>query len=183
MRKGHGQVDQLRPGEGQGGPAGGNGCLKELVDRLQQETPLWREFLLAHRQMVGRLAEQMMTDHQLPLDWFDVLINLAQVPDMRPRQRDLRDRLLLSESGVSRLLVRMAQAGVIARTPADDDRRGVAVELTDRGRTALSAAIESHLQLVASLFTDRLTTADRAALGRILTKLLTGPELADRDSE
>jgi DNA-binding MarR family transcriptional regulator len=72
---------------------------------------------------------------------------------------------------------------VIARTPADDDRRGVAVELTGRGRTALSAAIESHLQLVASLFTDRLTTADRAALGRILTKLLTGPELAHRDSE
>jgi DNA-binding MarR family transcriptional regulator len=182
MRKGHGQVNQARSDYGHAEPAGGNGCLKELVDRLHQETPLWQDFLLAHRQLVGRLAEQMMTDHQLPLDWFDVLIHLADMPGMRLRQRDLRDRLLLSESGVSRLLVRMARAGLIARAPADDDRRGVEVELTDRGRMALSAAIESHLQLVASLFTDRLTAADRVALNRVLSKLLAGPELAHRES-
>jgi DNA-binding MarR family transcriptional regulator len=182
MRKSHDKVDQARSDDGHAAPVGANGCLKELVDRLHQETPLWQDFLLAHRQLVGRLAEQMMRDHQLPLDWFDVLIHLADVPGMRLRQRDLRDRLLLSESGVSRLLVRMARAGLIARAPAGDDRRGVEVELTDRGRTALSAAIESHLQLVASLFTDRLTTADRAALNRVLSKLLTSPELAHRDS-
>jgi DNA-binding MarR family transcriptional regulator len=175
MRKGHGKVDQAKSDDGHAEPVGGNGRLKELVDRLQQETPLWQDFLLAHRRLVGRLAEQMMRDHQLPLDWFDVMIHLADVPGMRLRQRDLRDRLLLSESGVSRLLVRMAQAGLIARTPADDDRRGVEVELTDRGRMALSAAVESHLRLVASLFTGRLTAADRAALNRILSKLLAVP--------
>jgi DNA-binding MarR family transcriptional regulator len=177
MRKGHDQVDQARSDDRHAEPAGDNGRLKELVDRLHQETPLWQEFLLVHRQAVGRLAEQMMTDHQLPLDWFDVLIHLADVPGMRLRQRDLRDRLLLSESGVSRLLVRMARADLIARTPADDDRRGVEVELTDRGRVALSDAIESHLQLVASLFTNRLTNTDRGALNRVLSKLLVNPEL------
>lgn len=177
-----GAVDKTRTHDDQARPGGDDGCLKELVDRLQQETPLWQDFLLVHRRLVSRLAEQMMTDHRLPLDWFDVLIHLANVPGMRLRQRDLRDRLLLSESGVSRLLVRIAQAGLIERTPAGDDRRGVAVELTDRGRQALSSAIESHLRLVASLFTDRLTATDRAALNRILSKLLTDPELADRES-
>jgi DNA-binding MarR family transcriptional regulator len=175
-------VDQARSDDGRPEPVGDNGCLKELVGRLHQETPLWQDFLLAHRLLVARLAEQMMTDHQLPLDWFDVMIHLAEVPGMRLRQRDLRDRLLLSESGVSRLLVRMERGGVITRAPADDDRRGVAIELTDRGRTALSAAIESHLELVANLFTNRLTIADRGALRRVLAKLLTDPELAERDS-
>jgi DNA-binding MarR family transcriptional regulator len=180
--EGEDTVDQARSEDSRPGPGGDNGCLKELVGRLHQETPLWQDFLLAHRKLVARLTEQMMTDHQLPLDWFDVLIHLADVPGMRLRQRDLRDRLLLSESGVSRLLVRMAQAGVIARTPAGDDRRGVEIELTDRGRLALSAAIESHLRLVASLFTNRLTIADRGALKRVLAKLLTDPELTGHES-
>lgn len=145
--------------------------LEGMVSRLQQETPLWRTFLSAHRQIVDRLAAQMLADHRLPLDWFDVLIHLADVPGRRLRQRDLRDRLLLSESGVSRLLVRMEKAGLIQRRPADDDRRGVEVALTEVGEAALATAVESHLKLVALLFTDRLTETDRVALGHILSKL------------
>jgi DNA-binding MarR family transcriptional regulator len=141
--------------------------------RLQCENPLWQQFLAAHRQVVDRLAEQMMSDHQLPLEWFDVLIHLADSPGMRLRQRTLRDRLLLSESGVSRLLVRIAQAGLITRSTADEDRRGVEVALTEKGCRALSAATTSHRQLVDALFTDRLTATDRVALHRVLTKLLT----------
>lgn len=142
------------------------------VARLQCDTPLWRQFLTAHRQLVDQLAEQMMRDHQLPLEWFDVLIHLADAPGMRLRQRTLRGQLLLSESGVSRLLVRMARAGLITRCTADEDRRGVEIALTDKGRQTLSAATASHLQLVDALFTDRLTATDRVALQRVLTKLL-----------
>ena len=94
---------------------------------------------------------------------------------MRARQKVLRDRMLLSESGVSRLLVRMEKAGVITRSTADDDRRGMEIAVTDAGQAALLAAIDSHLQLAASLFTDRLTATDRAALGRALPKLLARP--------
>ena len=66
----------------------------------------------------------------------------------------------------------MEKAGVITRTTADDDRRGMEIAVTDAGRVALLAAIESHLDLVASLFTDRLTTTDRTAMNRVLAKLL-----------
>jgi DNA-binding MarR family transcriptional regulator len=112
----------------------------------------------------------------LPLEWFDVLVHLADLPGMRARQKELRDRMLLSESGVSRLLVRMEKAGVITRSTADDDRRGMEIAVTDDGRAALLAAIESHLQLVASLFSDRLTATDSAALSRVLSKLLAKPQ-------
>jgi DNA-binding MarR family transcriptional regulator len=62
---------------------------------------------------------------------------------MQARQKDLRDRMLLSESGVSRLLIRMQKAGVITRTPAGDDRRGMDIAVTDAGRAALLAAIRN----------------------------------------
>jgi DNA-binding MarR family transcriptional regulator len=152
--------------------------LAGTVARLLQETSLWRTFLGTHRQIVDRLAEQMQTDHQLPLEWFDVLIHLADVPGKRLRQRELRDRLLLSESGVSRMLARMAEAGVLERRPADDDRRGVEVVLTSAGEALLATAVESHLKLVASLFTDRLAVTDRVALEHILAKL--GDDGADQ---
>jgi DNA-binding MarR family transcriptional regulator len=150
--------------------------LDGTLSRLQLETSLWQSFLGAHRQLVELLADQMLRDHQLPLEWFDVLVHLADTPGLRTRQKDLRDRLLLSESGVSRMLVRMEKAGLVARSPADDDRRGVEIAITGDGEAALLAAVESHLRLVASLFTDRLTPTDRAALTRILPKLLAPPE-------
>jgi DNA-binding MarR family transcriptional regulator len=61
---------------------------------------------------------------------------------MRARQKELRDRVLLSESGVSRLLVRMEKAGVITRSVADDDRRGMEIAVTEAGQAALLAAID-----------------------------------------
>ena len=148
------------------------GGLEEALAQLNDQTPLWQSFLAVHRQIVEQLADEMLREHQLPLEWFDVLVHLADLPGMRSRQKDLRDRMLLSESGVSRLLVRMEKAGVITRTTADDDRRGMEIAVTEAGRVALLAAIESHLDLVASLFTDRLTTTDRTALNRVLVKLL-----------
>jgi DNA-binding MarR family transcriptional regulator len=145
--------------------------LRVVVERLEEETTLWQEFLRAHRTIIDKMAEQMMRDHNLPLEWFDVLIHLAEVPDGRLRQRALRDRLLLSESGVSRLLLRMEQAGVVARNTAGDDKRGMEITLTDKGRTAVIEATESHVEMVAALFTNRLTRTDLNALGRVLPKL------------
>lgn len=145
--------------------------LEGMVSRLLHETSLWRTFLGTHRQIVDRLADQILTDHRLPLEWFDVLIHLADLPEKQLRQRELRDRLLLSESGVSRMLARMADAGLVERRPADDDRRGVEVALTEAGERALATAVESHRELVATLFTEKLTVTDRVALEHILAKL------------
>jgi DNA-binding MarR family transcriptional regulator len=99
-------------------------------------------------------------------------VHLADLPGMRARQKELRDRVLLSESGVSRLLARMEKAGLITRSTAGDDRRSIEIAVTDDGRAALLAAIESHLRLVAALFSDRLTATDQAALSWVLSKLL-----------
>ncbi|MGE0214778.1 MarR family winged helix-turn-helix transcriptional regulator [Mycolicibacterium sp.] len=145
--------------------------LRSVVAKLEEETMLWQQFLRAHRTIVEQMADQMMRDHDLPLEWFDVLIHLAEMPDGRLRQRALRDHLLLSESGVSRLLLRMDQAGFISRSTSGEDKRGMEIALTPRGRAALLDATESHLEMVAHLFTDRLTRTDISALSRVLPKL------------
>src|SRR5258708_1227553 len=154
--------------------------LAEALAQLDHQTPLWQSFLAVHRQIVEQLADEMLREHDLPLEWFDVLVHLADLPGMRARQKELRDRVLLSESGVSRLLVRMEKAGLITRSTADDDRRSIEIAVTDDGRAALLAAIESHLQLVASLLSNRLTATDQAALSWVLSKLLARSK-PDRD--
>jgi DNA-binding MarR family transcriptional regulator len=174
--KAPGETPGESPRSGSDGAAAGACELEQALAKLNQQTALWQSFLAAHRLIVEQLADEMEREHQLPLEWFDVLVHLADLPGLRSRQKDLRDRLLLSESGVSRLLVRMEKAGVITRTTADDDRRGMEIAVTDAGRVALLAAIESHLDLVASLFTGRLTTTDRTVLNRALTRLLDTPK-------
>jgi DNA-binding MarR family transcriptional regulator len=145
--------------------------LRRVVARLDEAASLWQEFLYAHRTIIDKMAEDMMREHGLPLEWFDVLIHLADVPDGRLRQRTLRDRLLLSESGLSRLLLRMEQAGFITRSTADEDKRGVEVTLTAKGRSAVIEAAESHIDRVSRLFTEKLTRTDLTALTRALPKL------------
>src|SRR5262245_31469424 len=134
--------------------------LRTVVARVEKEASLWREFLRTYRILIDKMAEQMLRDHDMPLEWFDVLFHLAEQPDGRLRQRALRDRLLLSESGISRQLLRIEQAGLIDRSTAGDDKRGMEISLTPKGRTALIEATESHLELVSQLFTQRLTRTD-----------------------
>ena len=174
--KGRDDPNQPSPPPGPADSAEVAGELEEALARLNQQTPLWQSFLAAHRRIVEQLADEMLREHQLPLEWFDVLVHLADLPGMRSHQKELRDRVLLSESGVSRLLVRMETAGLITRSTADDDRRSVEIAVTGDGRAALLAAIESHLQLVASLFGDRLTATDQAALSWVLSRLLARPK-------
>src|ERR1700752_3420466 len=90
--------------------------LEAAMVRLELATRLWQEFLRTYRVLIDKMAEQMTRDHKLPLEWFDVLFHLADQPDGRLRQRALRDRLLLSESGISRRLLRIEQAGLITRS-------------------------------------------------------------------
>jgi len=152
--------------------------MQAAVGKMAAEATLWEAFMRAHRTIVGKMTEQMMRDHNLPLEWFDVLIHLAYVPEGRLRQRALLDRLLLSESGVSRLLLRMEQAGLITRCTAGEDRRGIVITMTAQGRSAVTEATESHISWVSSLFNQRLTQTDRNALTRVLPKLA-----ADADSD
>ena len=62
-----------------------------VASSVASANPLWQSFLAVHRRIAEQLAEEMLAEHQLPLEWFDLLVHLADLPGMRARQKELRD--------------------------------------------------------------------------------------------
>ena len=97
-----------------------------------------------------------MAEHQLPLAWYDVMVQLVEAPERRLRMTDLAGAVLISRSGLTRLVDRMVADGLIRRAPAPDDARGTFACLTDEGYDRLRTATTTHLQGVAGYVIDRM---------------------------
>ena len=133
---------------------------------------MWREFLEAHAVVVGVLEAELDAERALPLAWYDVLVSLSEAPDRRLRMQDLASRVLFSRSGLTRLLDRMAAAGLVKRERCDDDRRGTFAVLTAAGGRRLRDASGVHLRGVREHFDRHLTDTDVRALHHALRKVL-----------
>ncbi|TDE89611.1 MarR family transcriptional regulator [Occultella glacieicola] len=102
---------------------------------------------------------------------YDVLFNLSRMPDGAARLRDLNARLLISQPSLSRMVDRLAGAGLVARREADDDGRGVVVVLTDAGALLQKQIGRRHVRHIAALVDAGLDDDDQAALTRICERL------------
>jgi len=145
----------------------------------------WRLLLEAHTTVTELLEHELVTERGLPLNRYDVLLNLAEAPEGRLRMQELSASVLLSKSGLSRLVDRMVEAGLVRRERCEDDRRGWFAVLTDQGRSALRRAAPIHLRGIHEHFTRHLDPEEVKALTTALTKVvdaaratavLTGPE-------
>ena len=131
----------------------------------------WRTFLRAHAQVVRRLERELAEEGDMALTDYDVLVQLAGADQRRLRMSELADRLLLSRSGVTRLVDRLVARGLVERVMCDDDRRGQWAALTNTGIRRLRAAAPTHLRGVAEHFLDRLTIDELASLERMLAPI------------
>ncbi|MEY3071943.1 MAG: hypothetical protein RLZZ353_139 [Actinomycetota bacterium] len=131
----------------------------------------WRAFLEAHRRTTARLARELQDDEDLPLTWFDVLVQLSEAPSESLRMQDLADRVLLSQSGLTRLVDRMEAEGLVARQRCPEDGRGTLATLTRAGLERLRRAWPTHVEGVRAAFADVLTEDEArvlaGALGRV----------------
>ncbi len=132
----------------------------------------WRAFLEAHALTVDNLARELRELEDLPLAWYDVLVQLQEAPDARLRMQELADAVLLSKSGVTRLVDRMEHAGLVERSRCTDDRRGTFARLTSAGRQRLRETAPTHLRGVAEHFASLLDDEEAAALERLLLKIV-----------
>ena len=139
----------------------------------------WRLFLQAHSAVVDRLEHELRDSEELPLTWYEVLLHLAAAPEGRLRMTELAGSLLLSKSGVTRLVDRMEAAGLVARGTCDSDRRGSFALLTDRGRAVHAKAAPIHLRGVQEHFLGRLSADEARTLTSAFEKILS-PEPAGR---
>lgn len=109
------------------------------------ELRAWRSFLTAHARVLRSLEAELVAEQRLSLVSYDVLVHLAEAPSRRLRMAELADRVLLSRSGVTRLVDRLERAGLVARHRVAADGRGVIAELTEAGLDRLRVASRTHL--------------------------------------
>jgi DNA-binding MarR family transcriptional regulator len=132
----------------------------------------WRSFLVAHAQIRRQLERELQAEQSLGLGEYEVLLLLARAEDRQLRMSELADRLVLSRSGVTRLVDRLNAEGLVERTSCDTDRRGAWATLTGAGHERLRRAAPTHLRGVGEHFLDRIPPAELETLQRTLDRVL-----------
>jgi DNA-binding MarR family transcriptional regulator len=133
--------------------------------------------LRAHAAATRRLSAQLSADHGLTLSDYEVLLRLARAPDRRMRRVDLAEQVLLTASGITRLLDGLEQSGFVERAACDSDRRVVYAVLTDAGLDKLREASRSHLDQIDTLFRASLDDEELDQLTSLLTRIGEGENL------
>jgi DNA-binding MarR family transcriptional regulator len=128
----------------------------------------WRTFLQAHALLSRRLDEELRVEQGMSLAEYDALVQLAVAPGQRLRMNQLAERVLLSRSGVTRLVDRLVADGFVNRTQCTTDARGAEAVITASGIERLRSATGTHLRGVVQYFLQPLSAAELGALGRTL---------------
>lgn len=135
---------------------------------------VWADFLRAHSTITDVLGRELTEATGLPLSWYDVLTQLHSVPDGRLRMQELAAAVVLSKSGLTRLVDRLERDGLVQRTSCPSDRRGTFAAITPAGTAALLAARPVHLDGVARHFGSHLTPVQVTTLTDAMSALLGG---------
>jgi DNA-binding MarR family transcriptional regulator len=130
----------------------------------------------AHAAATRKLSAQLSVDHGLTLSDYEVLLRLARASDRRMRRVDIASEVLLTASGITRLLDGLEQSGFVERASCASDRRVVYAVLTDDGLAKLRGASQSHLAQIDELFRARLDDEELAGLTGLLLQLDEGDE-------
>jgi DNA-binding MarR family transcriptional regulator len=134
--------------------------LSSQVLSQQQDSALeaWVRLLRGHASVIRSISAQLVSDHGLTVNDYEALLHLARAEDGRMRRVDLAERLILTASGVTRLLDGLETSGWVERASCASDRRVTYAVLTPAGRKKLREASESHMADIRSYFEARFST-------------------------
>jgi len=135
------------------------------------ELDTWVRFLRTHSAIVGKLNAELVADHGLTINDFEVLLHLSWAPEQAMRRVDLATSVLLTPSGITRLLDGLERSGFVTREACATDRRVVYAKLTPAGDEKLQAARKTHLAGVHRLFVERFSSDELANLAGLLERL------------
>ena len=147
----------------------GNYSTAELLN--EEELAAWRGMLRAHAELTKELDAELAREHDLPLSSYEVLLYLADAPDGRMRMAELADSVLLSRSGLTRLVDRLQREGLLKRERCESDARGYFAEITPKGRRLFDAARRTHLDGVRARFLSRFSRDELRAMAALWQKL------------
>jgi DNA-binding MarR family transcriptional regulator len=147
--------------------------MSQVLSQQSNSVQAFASLLRAHAAATRLLSAQLTADHGLTISDYEVLLRLAQASDRRMRRVDLAEQVLLSASGITRLLEGLERAGYVDRAACDSDRRVVYAVLTDEGLAKLREASRSHLAQVEAYFTARFGDDELTDLAALLGRLST----------
>jgi DNA-binding MarR family transcriptional regulator len=141
------------------------------------DTEPFARFIRAHAAVVRELSAELELEHGLTINDYEVLLRLARADDRRMRRVDLAEEVLLSPSGITRLLQGLERAGWVEKATCESDARVSYAKLTDAGLTKLRAAAKTHVAGIQRVFLDRFDNDERATLVELLSRIdATGEE-------
>jgi DNA-binding MarR family transcriptional regulator len=138
------------------------------------ELGAWRGMLRVHTALLRALDTELDAAHGLPLTSYDVLIYLQHAPQKRLRMAELADSVLLSRSGVTRLVDRLEREGLLVRDACDDDGRGLYAVLTRKGEELLERARPTHLAGVRERFLRHFSEDELEQMAAYWERVLPG---------
>src|SRR5215469_3628122 len=141
----------------------------------EQHLAAWRAFLKAHAVIIDRIDHDLAAEQRLPLSSYDVLIELYEAPDRRLRMHELAQRVVLSRSGLTRLVDRLEAEGLLTRDRCGTDRRGAYAVITEQGIAALRKAWPVYARGISQYFAQWLTQEEAQILATALKRLLQAP--------
>jgi DNA-binding MarR family transcriptional regulator len=135
----------------------------------------WKHFVRSHSAVTRQMDADLIAAHGLTLSDYEVLLRLSQADDQRLRRVDLAQSVLLTQSGITRLLAGLEQAGWVERASCDTDRRVVYAQLTEAGESKFRAAARTHLEGIQRLFAEYFSEAELEPLAALLERLPSSP--------
>jgi DNA-binding MarR family transcriptional regulator len=136
-----------------------------------QQIIVWRMLQRAQVQITRRLEAELLGAHDLAPAAYDVLLQLSEAPGGRLRMNDLAERVLLSRSGLTRLIDRLQREGLVSREACASDARGLYAVLTVAGGQRLTEATPTYLRAIRRRFLDLLDEEELRRCAAMLTKL------------
>ena len=142
-----------------------------------QQLDAWVSFLRAHAAITRELSAQLQREHGLTLNDYEVLLHLSHAEGWMLRRVDLAERVLLTASGITRLLEGLERSGFVCKRTCESDARVSYAKLTDAGAAKLRDASVTHLRGIDELFSSRYSGSELATLAELLSRLpVTGSE-------
>jgi len=151
------------------------------VERQTTQLAAWVRFLRAHAAVTRELSAELVHGHGLTINDYEVLLHLSRAPERKLRRVDLAETVLLTASGITRLLDGLEREGYVEKVGCDTDRRVSYARLTDAGVELLGAASGTHLAGVGRLFLERFDEQERETLAELLGRLPGNADEADLD--
>ena len=145
---------------------------RSLSSPSQEGLRAWRLFFESALALFDVLGAELEEQMGIPLRWYDVLVKLEETPHGMP-MNELAERILYSKSGLTRVVDRMEEAGLVQRNRPANDRRSILVVLTDHGNDTKERARRYHRDGIERHFARHLSEREIKSLTHALEQICT----------